>query len=175
MNKSKTLMYIDNLLLAYETKQKSIDANINIVDVIGITEVNNVIYLALEIEYQDYCYLTHVELVNMWACPNETDKQDIKEILLSNLFEDVAMQSSYFNKNDIVKYVDDINIKSIKEDYYFLDDSETPKMNVDYVISDLHYDGIDEQRNLTVLYQLEKDGEPLGVLTNNFEIEKVGE
>lgn len=48
-------------------------------------------------------------------------------------------------------------------------------MNVDYVISDLHYDGIDEQRNLTVLYQLEKDGEPLGVLTNNFEIEKVGE
>lgn len=116
MNKSKTLIYIDSLLLSYEIKQKSIDANINIVDVIGITEVNNVIYLALEIEYQDYCYLTHVELVNMWACPNETDKQDIKEILLSNLFEDVAMQSSYFNKNDIVKYVDDINIKSIKNE-----------------------------------------------------------
>lgn len=175
MNKSKTLMYIDNLLLAYENKQKSIDANINIVDVIGITEVNNVIYLALEIEYQDYCYLTHVELVNMWACPNDDDKQEIKEELLTNIFKDIAFQSSNINVDDIVRYIDDIYIKDIKQDYFFLNDNETPKMNINYIVSDLHYDGIDEQNNLIVLYQLEKDGESLGVLTNEFEIEKVSE
>lgn len=105
MNKSKTLIYIDSLLLSYEIKQESIGANINIIDVIGITEVNNVIYLALEVEYNDYCYLTHVELINMWACPNDDDKQEIKEELLSNLFEDVTIQSSNINVGD-TKYKD---------------------------------------------------------------------
>lgn len=175
MNKSKTLIYIDSLLLSYEIKQESIGANIDIIDVIGITEVNNVIYLALEVEYNDYCYLTHVKLINMWACPNDDDKQEIKEELLSNLFEDVTIQSSNINVGDIVRYIDDIYIKDIEENYFFLSDDETPKINVNYVVSDLHYDGIDEQENLIILYQLEKDGEPLGVLTNNFEIEKVSE
>lgn len=175
MNKSKTLIYIDSLLLSYEIKHENIGANIDIVEVIGTTEVNNIIYLALEVEYNDYCYLTHVELGNMWACPNETDKKDIKESLLTEILEDVALQSSAINVGDVVKYVDDINIKNIKEDYYFLNDSETPKMDVNYIVSDLHYDGIDEQNNLIVLYQLEKDGEYLGILTNEFEIEKVSE
>ena len=97
MNKSKTLIYIDSLLLSYEIKQESIGSDIDIIDVIGITEVNNIIYLALEVEYNDYCYLTHVELVNMWAYPNDDDKQEIKEELLNNIFKDIAFQSSSIN------------------------------------------------------------------------------
>lgn len=175
MNKSKTLIYIDSLLLSYEIKQESIGSDIDIIDVIGTTEVNNIIYLALEVEYNDYCYLTHVELVNMWAYPNDDDKQEIKEELLNNIFKDIAFQSSSINVGDVVRYTDDIYIKNIKNDYFFLSDNETPKINVNYTISDLHYDGIDEQENLIVLYQLEKDGEPLGVLTNEFEIKEVSE
>lgn len=175
MNKSKTLIYIDSLLLSYEIKQESIGADIDIVDVIGTTEVNNIIYLALVVEYNDYCYLTHVELVNMWAYPNDDDKQEIKEELLNNIFKDITFQSSSINVGDVVRYTDDIYIKNIKNDYFFLSDNETPKMDVNYIVSDLHYDGIDEQNNLIVLYQLEKDGEYLGILTNEFEIEKVSE
>lgn len=175
MNKSKTLIYIDSLLLSYEIKHESIGANIDIVDVIGTTEVNNIIYLALEVEYNDYCYLTHVELVNMWACPNDDDKQEIKDELLTNIFKDIALQSSNINVGDVVKYIDDVYIKDIKQDYFFLNDNETPKMDVNYMVSDLYYDGVDEQNNLIVLYQLEKDGESLGILTNEFEIKKVSE
>lgn len=175
MNKSKTLIYIDSLLLSYEIKHESIGANIDIVDVIGTTEVNNIIYLALEVEYNDYCYLTHVELVNMWACPNDDDKQEIKDELLTNIFKDIALQSSNINVGDVVKYIDDVYIKDIKQDYFFLNDNETPKMDVNYMVSDLYYDGVDEQNNLIVLYQLEKYGESLGILTNEFEIKKVSE
>lgn len=173
--KSKTLQYIDSLLLSYETKQESIGANIDVVDVIGITEVNNIIYLALEIEYNNYCYLTHLKIFNMWACPNIDDKQEIKDELLTNIFSDIAFQSSNINVGDTVKYIDDVYIKDIKQDYFFLSNNETPKMDVNYIVSDLHYDGIDEQNNLIVLYQLEKDGESLGILTNEFEIKKVSE
>lgn len=173
MNKSKTLMYIDSLLLSYETKQENIGANVYIIDTIGIVEVNNIIYLALEVEYNKYCYLVHIELFNMWACPNDDDKQEIKEELSNNIFKDIAFQSSSINVGDVVRYTDDIYIKNIKNDYFFLSYNETPKMDVNYIVSDLHYDGIDEQNNLIVLYQLEKNSEYLGILTNDFEIEKV--
>lgn len=97
MDKSKTLKYIDSLLLSYETKQESMGANVSIIDTIGITEINNVIYLALETEHNNYCYLTHVEIVNMWACPNDDDKQEIKSELLNSIFKDIAFQSSSIN------------------------------------------------------------------------------
>lgn len=171
--KSKTLKFIDSLLLSCETKQENMDANVSIIDTIGIVEVNNVIYLALEVEYNEYCYLTHIELLNMWACPNDDDKQEIKDELLTNIFKDIAFQSSNINVGDVVKYIDDINIRDIKKDYPFLTDNEIPNISTRYNVDSLHYDDVDEQGNLIVQYQLKNDNELLGVLTENYEIEKV--
>ena len=171
--KSKTLKFIDSLLLSCETKQENMDANVSIIDTIGIVEVNNVIYLALEVEYNEYCYLTHIELLNMWACPNDEDKQEIKSELLNSIFKDIAFQSSSINVGDVVRYIDDINIRDIKKDYPFLKDGEIPNINNNYTVDSLHYDDIDKQGNLIIQYQLKNDNEFLGVLTENYEIEKV--
>ena len=71
---TKTLELVNEILFLSETGQVDLMAHINgqwedikVIDVIGITEEKSTIYGYLEVEYNDYCYLIHVEMLNKWA------------------------------------------------------------------------------------------------------------
>src|SRR5699024_3023509 len=65
---------VNEHLFLSETQQEDLTARINgqwedikIVDVIGLTEEKSTIYGYIEVEYNDYCYLIHFEMLNKWA------------------------------------------------------------------------------------------------------------
>lgn len=71
---TKTIELVNEILFLSETGQVDLMARINgqwegikVVDVIGITEEKNTIYGYIEVEYNEYCYLIHVEMINKWA------------------------------------------------------------------------------------------------------------
>ena len=71
---TKTIELVNEHLFLSETGQEDLTARINgqwegikVVDVIGLTEEKSTIYGYLEVEYNDYCYLIHVEMLNKWA------------------------------------------------------------------------------------------------------------
>lgn len=70
----KTIELVNEILFLSETGQEDLMAHINgqwedikMIDVMGITEEKNIIYSYLKVEYNDYYYLIHVELLNKWA------------------------------------------------------------------------------------------------------------
>lgn len=85
---SKTYNIINQLLLEYETGQRS-NANIIVHEVIGLQENKGVIFGALECEYNNYCYLTHFEIGNRWAFPSHNDIKEIETILFSVIDEEI--------------------------------------------------------------------------------------
>ena len=82
--KSKTYDIINQLLLEYETGVRKND-DITIHEVIGLQEEKGVIFGALEVEYNDYCYLIHFEIGNRWAYPSAPDIKEIENDLFLSL------------------------------------------------------------------------------------------
>src|SRR5699024_4214119 len=93
-NKNYALNYTNEYLLNCETNQDDLSVNVRgymeyveIVDVIGVTEENGRIYIGLEVEYNDYCYLVNVNFLNVWNYVYKDEMIEIQDVL-SNLISE---------------------------------------------------------------------------------------
>ena len=93
-NNNNTIDYVNEYLLNCETNQQDMLVNVRgqmedveIVDVIGITEEKGRIYIGLEVEYNEYCYLVNVSFMNMWDFVYKDEMIEIQDVL-SNLISE---------------------------------------------------------------------------------------
>ena len=93
-NKNYTINYTNEYLLNCETHQDDLLVNvkgymedIEIVDVIGITEEKRRIYVGLEVEYNEYCYLISINFINVWGYVYKDEMIEIQDVL-SNLISE---------------------------------------------------------------------------------------
>ena len=89
-----TLDYVNEYLLNCETHQQDMLVNvrgymedIEIVDVIGVIEEKGRIYIGIEVEYNEYCYLVNVSFMNMWDFVYKDEIIEIQDVL-SNLISE---------------------------------------------------------------------------------------
>ena len=89
-----TLDYVNEYLLNCETHQQDMLVNvrgymedIEIVDVIGVVEEKGRIYIGIEVEYNEYCYLVNVSFMNMWDFVYKDEMIEIQDVL-SNLISE---------------------------------------------------------------------------------------
>lgn len=100
-----TLNYLNQHLLDCETGIDEIFVNvrgfndsIEVVDVIGVAEEKERIYVGLEIEYEDYCYLVNVNFINMWDFVYKDEMVEIQDVL-SNLISEQLKTDLGLNDN----------------------------------------------------------------------------
>ena len=93
-NKNYTINYTNEYLLNCETHQQDMLVNvrgymedIEIVDVIGITEEKRRIYVGLEVEYNEYCYLINISFIDVWDFIYKDEMVEIQDVL-SNLISE---------------------------------------------------------------------------------------
>src|SRR5699024_5120297 len=86
--------YINEYLLDCETNQDDLSVNVRgymedveIVDVIGVTEEKGRIFVGLEVEYNEYCYLINVNFMNVWGFVYKDEMVEIQDVL-SNLISE---------------------------------------------------------------------------------------
>ena len=92
--KNYTLQYVNEYLLDCETGQQDMLVNvkgemevIDVVDVIGVTEEKGRIYIGLEVEYNEYCYLIHISFIDVWEYVYKDEMIEIQDVL-SNLISE---------------------------------------------------------------------------------------
>ena len=93
-NTNYTMNYLNQHLLDCETGMDEIFVNVRgfndsveVVDVIGITEEKGRIYVGLEVEYEEYCYLVNVNFMNVWNFVYKDEMVEIQDVL-SNLISE---------------------------------------------------------------------------------------
>ena len=93
-NTNYTLNYLNTHLLDCETGMDEIFVNVRgfndsveVVDVIGVIEEKGRIYVGLEIEFEDYCYLVNVNFMNVWDFVYKDEMVEIQDVL-SNLISE---------------------------------------------------------------------------------------
>ena len=89
-----TLNYLNQHLLDCETGIDEIFVNVRgfndsveVVDVIGVIEEKGRIYVGLEVEYDEYCYLINVSFMNVWDFVYKDEMIEIQDVL-SNLISE---------------------------------------------------------------------------------------
>ena len=93
-NKNYALNYTNEYLLNCETHQQDMLVNvrgymedIEIVDVIGIAEEKGRIFVGLEVEYNDYCYLVNINFLNVWDFVYKDEMIEIQDVLANLISE----------------------------------------------------------------------------------------
>ena len=93
-NTNYTLNYLNQYLLDCETNQDDLLVNVKgqmedmeIIDVIGVIEEKGRIYVGLEVEFEDYCYLVNVNFMNVWNFVYKDEMVEIQDVL-SNLISE---------------------------------------------------------------------------------------
>ena len=89
-----TLNYLNQHLLDCETGMDEIfvnvrgfNENIEVIDIIGIIEEKGRIYIGLEVEYNEYCYLVNISFMNVWNFVYKDEMIEIQDVL-SNLISE---------------------------------------------------------------------------------------
>lgn len=87
-SKNYAVYYLNQYLLNCETHQQDMLVNvkgymedIKIVDVIGVIEEKGRIYVGLEVEYDEYCYLINVNFIDVWEYVYKDEMVEIQDIL----------------------------------------------------------------------------------------------
>ena len=93
-NTNYTLNYLNQHLLDCETGMDEIFVNVRgfndsveVVDVIGVTEEKGRVFVGLEVEYDEYCYLISVNFMNVWDFVYKDEMVEIQDVL-SNLISE---------------------------------------------------------------------------------------
>ena len=88
------LNYINQHLLDCETGMDDIfvnvrgfNENIEVIDIIGIIEEKGRIYIGLEVEYDEYCYLINVNFMNVWDFVYKDEMIEIQDVLANSISE----------------------------------------------------------------------------------------
>ena len=83
-----TLNYLNQHLLDCETgiddifvNVRGFNENIEVVDVIGVVEEKGRIYVGLEVEYNDYCYLVNINFLNVWDFVYKDEMIEIQDVI----------------------------------------------------------------------------------------------
>lgn len=118
-NKNYTINYTNEYLLNCETHQDDLLVNvrgymedIKIIDVIGIVEEKGRIYIALEVEYNEYCYLVNISFMNVWNFVYKDEMIEIQDVISRLISE--QLKTDLGLKNNIL---DDVKqwLKEITE------------------------------------------------------------
>ena len=87
-NKNYALNYTNEYLLNCETHQDDLLVNvrgymenIEIIDIIGLVEEKGRIYIALEVEYNEYCYLVNISFMNVWNFVYKDEMIEIQDVI----------------------------------------------------------------------------------------------
>ena len=93
-NNNNAINYVNEYLLNCETNQQDMLVNVRgqmedveIVDVIGVTEEKGRIYIGLEVEYNEYCYLINISFIDVWDFIYKDEMIEIQDVL-SNLISE---------------------------------------------------------------------------------------
>ena len=93
-NTNYTLNYLNQHLLDCETgiddifvNVRGFNENIEVIDIIGIIEEKGRIYIGLEVEYDEYCYLINVSFMNTWDFVYKDEMIEIQDVLANSISE----------------------------------------------------------------------------------------
>ena len=92
--KNYTINYLNQHLLDCETGMDEIfisvrgfNDSVEVVDVIGVIEEKGRIFIGLEVEYNEYCYLININFMNVWDFVYKNEMIEIQDVL-SNLISE---------------------------------------------------------------------------------------
>src|SRR5699024_10116151 len=134
-----TLDYINEYLLNCETNREDMlinvkgqMENIEIIDVIGVTEENGRIYIGLEVEYNEYCYLINISFIDVWEYVYKDEMIEIQDVLYNliseqlktdlglkdNIMDDVKQwlkdnMEQYDNKKDLLLEIVNYGVENV--------------------------------------------------------------
>ena len=87
-NTNYTLNYLNQHLLDCETGMDEIFVNVRgfndsveVVDVIGVIEEKGRIYIGLEVEYNEYCYLINISFIDVWDFVYKDEMIEIQDVI----------------------------------------------------------------------------------------------
>src|SRR5699024_1807969 len=147
-NKNYTINYTNEYLLDCETNQDDLSVNVRgymedveIVDVIGVTEENGRIYIGLEVEYNEYCYLVNVNFMNVWNFVYKDEMIEIQDVLSNliseqlktdlglkdNILDDVKQwlkdnMEQYDNKEDLLREIVTYGVENVAPSHLIYND-----------------------------------------------------
>ena len=95
---NNTLNYVNEYLLNCETNQQDMLVNvrgqmedIDVIDVIGLVEEKGRIYVGLEVEYEEYCYLVNVNFINVWDFVYKDEMIEIQDTIIRLISEQLKI------------------------------------------------------------------------------------
>ena len=116
-NTNYTLNYLNQHLLDCETgiddifvNVRGFNENIEVVDVIGVVEEKGRIFVGLEVEYDEYCYLVNVNFMNVWGYVYKDEMVEIQDVLSRLISEqlktDLGIQGTILD--DVKEWAEDL-------------------------------------------------------------------
>ena len=137
--KNYTLNYVNEYLLNCETGQQDMLINIkgqmeviDVVDVIGVTEEKGRVFVGLEVEYDEYCYLISVNFMDVWDFVYKDEMIEIQDVLSNliseqlktdlglkdNILDDVKQwlkdnMEQYDNKEDLLREIVTYGVENV--------------------------------------------------------------
>ena len=134
-----TLNYLNQHLLDCETGIDEIFVNVRgfndsveVVDVIGVIEEKGRIFVGLEVEYNEYCYLINVNFMNVWDFVYKDEMIEIQDVLSNliseqlktdlglkdNILDDVKQwlkdnMEQYDNKEDLLREIVTYGVENV--------------------------------------------------------------
>ena len=147
-NTNYTLNYINQHLLDCETgiddifvNVRGFNENIEVIDIIGIIEEKGRIYVGLEVEYDEYCYLISVNFMNVWDFVYKDEMIEIQDVLSNliseqlktdlglkdNILDDVKHwlkenMGQYDNKKDLLREIVTYGVENVAPGHLIYND-----------------------------------------------------
>ena len=138
-NKNCTINYTNEYLLNCETHQDDLLVNvrgymedIEVIDVIGLVEEKGRIFVGLEVEYNEYCYLVNISFMNVWNFVYKDEMIEIQDVisrliseqlktdlgLKDNILDDVKQwlkdnMEQYDNKKDLLDEIVTYGVENV--------------------------------------------------------------
>ena len=138
-NTNYTLNYLNQHLLDCETGIDEIFVNVRgfndsveVVDVIGVIEEKGRVFVGLEVEYDEYCYLINVSFMNVWDFVYKDEIIEIQDVLSNliseqlktdlglkdNILDDVKQwlkdnMEQYDNKEDLLREIVTYGVENV--------------------------------------------------------------
>ena len=143
-----TLNYLNQHLLDCETgiddifvNVRGFNENIEVVDVIGVTEEKGRVFVGLEVEYDEYCYLISVNFMNVWDFVYKDEMIEIQDVLSNliseqlktdlglkdNILDDVKQwlkdnMEQYDNKKDLLDEIVTYGVENVAPNHLIYND-----------------------------------------------------
>ena len=147
-NTNYTLNYLNQHLLDCETGMDEIFVNVRgfndsveVVDVIGVIEEKGRVFVGLEVEYDEYCYLINVSFMNVWDFVYKDEMIEIQDVLSNliseqlktdlglkdNILDDVKQwlkdnMEQYDNKKDLLNEIVNYGVENVAPNHLIYHD-----------------------------------------------------